>query len=91
MKRLSMLAGFVVLGVAAQSAYADESKRVATHNLTVSEKLELLETIEITSEKELKPVPEQDRDPEVDALLEEIGQFESDASSSDSNASSSSE
>ena len=61
---------------------ADELATVRTHTLTVEEKLELLETIEITSEKELKETDEP-ADPEVEAILEELAQLESESVSNE--------
>lgn len=60
---------------------ANDPMTVVTHNLSVHEKLELLETIEITSEKELQPVPNDDKDQEIEKILEEISQLESDSES----------
>ena len=61
---------------------AEDPTTVRTHALTVEQKLELLETIEITSEKELKESNEQ-TDPVVETILEELAQVESESVSSE--------
>lgn len=68
---------------AATGLVANDPATVFTHTLTVQEKLELLETIEITSEKELQPVKEDEKDPAVEEILDEISQLESDSDSSE--------
>lgn len=72
---------FVLL--AATGLVANDPLTVVTHTLTVQEKLELLETIEITSEKELQPVRDDEKDAEIEKILEEISQLESDAVSNE--------
>lgn len=66
---------FVLL--ASTGLVANDPLTVVTHTLTVQEKLELLETIEITSEKELQPIRDEDKDVEIEEILEEISQLES--------------
>ena len=61
-------------------AYAEESEAVKTQTLTVEEKLEVMELIEVTSEKDLAAVPESEKDPAVESILEELGQLESETS-----------
>lgn len=78
MNRNSTLIALAVTAFLASTAIADDPATVKTHSLSVEQKLVLLETIEITSEKELEPVKE--ADPEVDAILDEIAQLESDVS-----------
>ncbi len=68
---------------AATGLVANDPATVFTHTLTVQEKLELLETIEITSEKELQPVKEDEKDPAVEEILDEISQLESDSDSNE--------
>lgn len=82
MTRLSLrlLATSLVLLVAT-GLDANDSATVVTHTLTVKEKLELLETIEITSEKELQSVHAEETDPKVEEILEEISQLEADSDS----------
>ena len=82
MKRLSLrgLATSIVL-FAASGIFANDPVTVVTHTLSVQEKLQLLETIEITSEKELRPISEDEADRTIDEILEEISQLESDLDS----------
>ena len=82
MTRLSLraLATSLVL-FAATGLVANDPATVLTHTLTVKEKLQLLETIEITSEKELQPVQADEADLKVEEILEEISQLESDSDS----------
>ena len=68
---------------AATGLVANDPATVVTHNLTVKEKLQLLETIEITSEKELQPVREEEKDSKVEDILEAISQLESDSDSNE--------
>lgn len=63
--------------------FADDPLQVKTHRLTVEEKLALMETIEITSEKELKESSEP-ADEVVESILEEISQLESESDEEDS-------
>ena len=65
------------------STYADESKIVKTHTLTVQEKLNLLETIEITSKKEIVAELDREVDEQVEDILEELAQLESETESSE--------
>ena len=60
---------------------ANDPLTVVTHTLSVQEKLELLETIEITSKKELQPVRDEEKDLEIEKILEEISQLESESES----------
>ncbi|MCY4129949.1 MAG: hypothetical protein OXG15_12015 [Gammaproteobacteria bacterium] len=84
MKRLSqrVLALSIVL-FAASGLFANDPATVVTHTLTVQEKLQLLETIEITSKKELQPIPDDEKDPAIDEILDEISQLESDSDSNE--------
>ena len=84
MKRLSqrVLATSIVL-FAASGLFANDPGTVVTHTLTVQEKLQLLETIEITSKKELQRVREDEEDPTIDEILDEISQLESDSGSNE--------
>ncbi|MCY4093594.1 MAG: hypothetical protein OXG05_00555 [Gammaproteobacteria bacterium] len=81
-RSLRILATSLVLS-AASGLVANDPTTVLTHTLTVKEKLELLETIEITSKKELQPVREDEKDPAVEEILESISQFESDSDSNE--------
>ena len=82
MKRISqrVLATVIVL-FTASGLFANDPATVVTHTLTVQEKLQLLETIEITSKKELQPVRKDEEDTAIDEILEEISQLESDSDS----------
>ena len=73
---LAALVLLVVLFVA-PTLVAEDPSSVITHNLTVEQKLELLETIEITSQRELKETSDEAKDPVVDAILAELAQLES--------------
>lgn len=82
MKHISqrILASSILL-FAVSGIIANDPITVVTHTLTVQEKLQLLETIEITSEKEIQPVQNDEIDPAIDEILEEISQLESDSPS----------
>ncbi len=78
MNRLTIRALACVVAMMSPIAlFADDRATVRTHSLTVEQKLELLETIEITSAKELKTVPEESKDPSVERILKELDQFDS--------------
>lgn len=82
MKRLSqLLLATVIVLFGVSGLFANDPATVVTHTLTVQEKLQLLETIEITSKKELQPVRDDEKDPTIDEILEEISQLESDSDS----------
>lgn len=78
---LALIAGLMLF--AGTFLYAEEPPVIKTQSLTVEQKLDLLEVIEITSEKELQPIPEAEQDPVIDAILEEADQFEVDSESSE--------
>ena len=59
--------------------HADDPATVKTHLLTVEEKLKLVETIEITSAKELVDQSEIAEDAEVESILNELAQLESES------------
>ena len=73
-----------ILLVIGTIAYGEDAKVVNTHSLVVQEKLQLLELIEVTSEKELQEVPVNEQDPEVEAALAELDQLESESASESS-------
>ena len=65
-------------------AYGEDPKVVNTHSLVVQEKLQLLELIEVTSEKELQEIPVSEQDSKVEAALAELDQLESESASESS-------
>lgn len=77
----SLALSFVLL--ASTGLVANDPLTVVTHTLTVQEKLELLETIEITSKKELQPVRDEEKDVEIEKILDEISQLESESVSNE--------
>ena len=84
MKRLSQrVLGTSIVLFAVSGLFANDPATVVTHTLTVQEKLQLLETIEITSKKELQPIRDDEEDPAIDEILDEISQFESDSDSNE--------
>ena len=81
-RTLTLAIAALMLAISSNFIVADDGNQVQTHRLTVEEKLTLIETIEITSEKELQE-PTEKADPIVDAILDEITQLESELESSE--------
>ena len=73
-----------ILVVIGTIASGEDAKVVNTHSLVVQEKLQLLELIEVTSEKELQEIPVSEQDSKVEAALAELDQLESESASESS-------
>lgn len=83
LKRVNQLVALSIAGAIALGASANESDVVRSHSLTVEQKLELLETIEVTSKKEIDANDRSSGDQEVDSILDELAQLESSSDSSE--------
>ena len=82
-RKLLRTFAFFVASFVTTALVANDPATVVTHTLTVQEKLELLETIEITSKKELLAIPDDEKDEDVESILDEISQLESDSTFSE--------
>lgn len=81
-QKLTTVLFTLMVALFATAVVADEGRVMQSHNLTVTEKLQLMETIEVTSEKEIDSENLGSPDLVVDSILDEIAQLESSSASS---------
>ena len=79
--RIFFAATFVL---AATGVSCDQELAVVTHSLTVEERLETIETIDVTSYKELKAADKDSMDGDVAEILDEAENAESEKKAQDS-------
>ena len=83
MFRIFLAATFVL---ATTGVSSDEDLAVVTHSLTVEERLETIETIDVTANKELKTTEEDPVDNEIAEILEEANDADSEQKPQESEA-----
>lgn len=81
--RIFLAATFVLASTGVSS---DEELAVVTHSLTVEERLETIETIDVTANKELKTSEEDSVDDEIAEILDEANDADSDPKPQESEA-----